>query len=70
MEIGGQCCVKKAWIELYMRLSKSVYKLGDEINLHVECRVEGGTTEVKKASQILLKFYPLRFLVGYKKVSH
>ena len=42
--------MKKAHVELYLRLEKSVYKLGETINVYSECRVEGGITDVKKVS--------------------
>ncbi len=43
--------MKKAHVELYLRLEKSVYKLGETINVYSECRVEGGITDVKKVSR-------------------
>ncbi len=50
-EIGGHCFMKKAFVELCLRLEKSVYQLGDTINLEAECRVEGGITDVNKVGQ-------------------
>ncbi len=44
--------MKKAHVELYLRLEKSVYKLGETINVYSECRVEGGITDVKKVSRL------------------
>ncbi len=40
--------MKKAFVELGLKLEKSVYKLGDSIKVHAQCRVEGGITDVNK----------------------
>ena len=48
--IGGTCFMRKAHVELYLRLEKSVFRVGEPIRVHAECRVEGGITDVNKVS--------------------
>ena len=42
-EIGGTCFMKKSEVELFLKLERSYYKLGEEINVYVECKVVGGS---------------------------
>lgn len=47
--------MKKTYVELFMRLEKNVYKLGDSIPVHVEIRTEGGNNEIKKVTALLVQ---------------
>ena len=49
--IGGSCFSGKTEVELYMKLSKNVFKLGEKIPVHVECTVIGGSAQVEKVNQ-------------------
>ena len=48
--IGGTCFTKKSNVELYMKLEKNTYKLGEKIPVRIETRVEGGSADVDKVS--------------------
>ena len=52
--IGGTCFTKKTQVELYMRLERNVWKLGEKIPVHVECSVKGGSTKVDKVSLLCI----------------
>ena len=45
--IGGSC-FGKTHIELYMKLERNTYKLGEKIPVHVEATVKGGSSDVDK----------------------
>ena len=47
--ISGSC-FGKTHIELYMRLEKNTYKLGDKIRVHAEATVKGGASDVDKVN--------------------
>jgi hypothetical protein len=48
--IGGTCFSGKTEVELYMKLKRNVFKLGEKIPVHVECTISGGSAEVDKVS--------------------
>ena len=47
-EIGGTCWNKKTFVEVFLRLEKNHYKLGETVPVHVECRIDGAVSNVKK----------------------
>ncbi|TRY78670.1 hypothetical protein TCAL_11599 [Tigriopus californicus] len=53
--IGGTCFLKKTHVELYMKLDQNIFKLGDTIPVHVECRLEGGNADVDKVTVLLVQ---------------
>ena len=42
-KIPGTCFMGRTDVELYMKLEKNVYQLGDEIPVHVEVTVKGSS---------------------------
>ena len=48
--LGGGCFVKKSHVELFIKISRSVYKQGQYVRPVVECTVEKGD-ELKKNVQ-------------------
>ena len=62
--IGGACFTKKTYVELYMKLEKSIYRLGETIPVHVECKVEGGSTDVDKVRNLARTRFP-----GFAKIK-
>jgi len=48
-------CWGKSHIELYLKLEKNVFKLGETIKVHVECTVKGGRSEIDKIIVILVQ---------------
>ena len=42
-KIPGTCFMGKTDVELYMKVEKNVYQLGDEIPVHIECTVKGSS---------------------------
>ena len=53
--IGGSCFQKKSYVELYMKLDRSVYTLGEKIDVFLEARVEGGVNDVNKVYALLVQ---------------
>lgn len=55
--IGGTCFLKKTHVELYMKLERNTFKLGETIPVHVECRLEGGNADVDKVRSLFVLWH-------------
>ncbi len=56
-------------MELGLKLDKSVYKLGDTIDIHAECTVEGGFTDVKKVRKTNISGQKFIYSVIYSVIT-
>jgi len=54
-ELGGGCFVKRSHVEMFIKLSKSVYKQGQYIRPVIECTVEKGKCEVDAVMVVLVQ---------------
>ena len=53
--IGGTCFQRISYVELFLQLKKNRYQIGEEIDVTVRARVEGGKGDIDKITAILVQ---------------
>ena len=53
--LGGGCFVKKSRVEIFVKMSRSVYKQGQYVRPVVECTVEKGQCDVDGVMLLLVQ---------------
>ena len=53
--IGGTCFQRISYVELFLKLKKNRYQIGESIDVTVQARVEGGKSDIDKITAILVQ---------------